>query len=264
MVSAFATTRRLVLGQEAVPAKANELAAIPALLARLAEGDGLKGALVSVDAIATNAAIAQAIRNAGADYLLAVKANQPTLRGEVEAAFAAAPPAALRTDTAIDKGHGRIERRTVSLLREVGWLRGGERRFPGEFRLPGPACLIRVEASSERGTGKAPGKVRAETRYYISSANLSAAGAARPSAAIGGSRTACIGCSTSSSATTSPASGRDTGPGTWPSSATSPSTSSDPQTTADPSSSTANSPDGTRNTSMPCSTCNSMNLDSEP
>jgi hypothetical protein len=41
LVSAFATTRRLVLGQEAVPAKANELAAIPALLARLAEGDGL-------------------------------------------------------------------------------------------------------------------------------------------------------------------------------------------------------------------------------
>jgi predicted transposase YbfD/YdcC len=179
LVSAFATTRRLVLGQEAVPAKANELAAIPALLARLAEGDGLKGALVSVDAIATNAAIAQAIRNAGADYLLAVKANQPTLRGEVEAAFAAAPPAALRTDTAVDKGHGRIERRTVSLLREVGWLRGGERRFPGEFRLPGPACLIRVEASSERGTGKAPGKVCAETRYYISSASLSAVGAAQ-------------------------------------------------------------------------------------
>ena len=174
LVSAFATTRRLVLGQEAVPAKANELAAIPALLARLAEGDGLKGALASVDAVATNAAIAQAIRDAGADYLLAVKANQPTLRGEVEAAFAAAPPAALRTDTATDKGHGRIERRTVSLLREVGWLRG-ERRFPGEFRLPGPACLIRVEASGVRG----PGKAHAETRYYISSASLSAAGAAQ-------------------------------------------------------------------------------------
>lgn len=53
LVSAFATTSRLVLGQEAVPAKANELAAIPALLAGLGEHDGLRGALVSIDAIAT-------------------------------------------------------------------------------------------------------------------------------------------------------------------------------------------------------------------
>ena len=48
---------------------------------------GLKGAIVSIDAIATNATIAQAITDQGADYLLAVKANQPTLRAEVEAAF---------------------------------------------------------------------------------------------------------------------------------------------------------------------------------
>ena len=54
LVSAFATTTRLVLGQEAVPDKASETTAIPALIARLAENDGLKGALVSIDAIATN------------------------------------------------------------------------------------------------------------------------------------------------------------------------------------------------------------------
>ncbi len=90
LVSAFATTSRLVLGQEAVPDKAGEVTAIPVLLARLAENNGLRGALVFIDAIATNAAIATAIRNAGADYLLAVKANQPTLRAEVEACFAAA------------------------------------------------------------------------------------------------------------------------------------------------------------------------------
>ncbi len=81
LVSAFATTARLVLGQEAVPSKANELTAIPVLLARLAEQDGLRGALVSIDAIATNGAIAKAIQDAGADYLLAVKANQPSLQG---------------------------------------------------------------------------------------------------------------------------------------------------------------------------------------
>ncbi len=52
LVSAFATASRLVLGQEAVEGKSNELTAIPALLAKLAENDGLKGALVSIDAIA--------------------------------------------------------------------------------------------------------------------------------------------------------------------------------------------------------------------
>jgi predicted transposase YbfD/YdcC len=173
LVSAFATTSRLVLGQEAVADKANELAAIPKLLQRLAEKDGLKGALVTIDAIATNAAIAQAIRDAGADYLLAVKANQPTLRAEIEACFAEAPPGAVETDIDHDKGHGRIEQRTVSLAREVDWLTG-DRRFPGEPRLPGVACVIRVESRSERA-----GKSRAETRHYISSADLTAAKAAQ-------------------------------------------------------------------------------------
>jgi hypothetical protein len=61
LVPAFVTTSRLVLGQEAVPDKANELTAIPAWLARLAEQDGLRGAVVSIGAIATNATIATAI-----------------------------------------------------------------------------------------------------------------------------------------------------------------------------------------------------------
>ena len=142
LVSAFATTSRLVLGQEAVEGKANELAAIPVLLDRLADGGGLKGALVSIDAIATNAKIAQAIKDKGADYLLAVKANQPTLRKEMESAFAAATD--VETSIDHDKGHGRIERRTVSVIRDVDWL-DGERRFPGELRLPHAATLVRVQ-----------------------------------------------------------------------------------------------------------------------
>ena len=168
LVSAFATTARLVLGQEAVPSKANELTAIPLLLARLAEQDGLRGALVSIDAIATNNAIAQAIRDAGADYLLAVKANQPSLRAEVEACFHAAPPGSVQTHTTHDKGHGRIEQRTVSVVREVDWL-SGQRRFPGELRLPGVACIVRVQAHVERSA-----RPCSETRYYISSASLDA------------------------------------------------------------------------------------------
>lgn len=172
LVSAFATTSRLVLGQEAVPDKANELTAIPALLARLGEQNGLRGALVSIDAIATNATIAAAITAAGADYLLAVKANQPTLRADIEACFNDVPPQTVGSHIEHDKGHGRIERREVSVIREVDWL-SGDRRFPGELRLPGVACLVRVRADVERA-----GQARSETRYYISSAALDAVRAA--------------------------------------------------------------------------------------
>ena len=168
LVSAFATTSRLVLGQEAVADKSNELTAIPILLARLAEGDRLHGALVSIDAIATNGTIAAAIRNAGADYLLAVKANQPGLRAEIEACFDAAPAGSIDTHTEHDKGHGRIEQRDIDVIREVDWL-SGDRRFPGELRLPGVASIIRVRTRVQRGQ-----TLHVETRYYISSAVLSA------------------------------------------------------------------------------------------
>jgi predicted transposase YbfD/YdcC len=170
LVSAFATTARLVLAQEAVPDKANELAAIPPLLERLGADDGLKGALVSIDAIATNEGVAEAITDQGADYLLAVKANQPTLRAEVEAAFAEAP--VIETCADLDKGHGRIEERRVAVLREVDWLEGG-RRFPGELRLPGVACLVRAETRVE-----SRGATRTEIRYFISSRALTATDAA--------------------------------------------------------------------------------------
>jgi predicted transposase YbfD/YdcC len=170
LVSAFATTARLVLAQEAVPDKANELAAIPPLLERLGAEDGLKGALVSIDAIATNADIAQAITAQRADWLLAVKANQPSLRAEVEAAFAEA--ARLETSIDLDKGHGRIEERRMAVLREIDWL-DGTRRFPGELRLPGAACLLRAETRVE-----STGQTRTETRYFISSRALTAAQAA--------------------------------------------------------------------------------------
>jgi predicted transposase YbfD/YdcC len=172
LVSAFATTGRLVLGQEAVEETSNETSAIPILLARLAEGGALKGAVVTIDAIACNPTIAAAIIDAGADYLLAVKANQPTLRTEIEAFFRDAPPASLDRVTDLDKGHGRIEERTVTLAREVDWL-SGDRRFPGELRLPGVAAIIKVVSRTElkdRG--------RFDTRYYISSAPLTAEAAA--------------------------------------------------------------------------------------
>lgn len=172
LVSAFATTGRLVLGQEAVDEKSNETSAIPVLLERLAEGGALNGALVTIDAIACNATIAAAVRDAGADYLLAVKANQPTLRAEIDAFFADAAPGTLETDHDVDKGHGRIEQRIVTVAREVDWL-NGEKRFPGELRLPAVAAIVRVVSRTELKDHS-----RFDTRYYISSADLTAKAAA--------------------------------------------------------------------------------------
>lgn len=168
LVSAFATTSRLVLGQEAVDDKASETSAIPVLLERLAQGGALSGALVTIDALACNAAIAGAITAAGADYVLAVKANQPTLRAEIEAFFRDAPASDLDQITARDKGHGRIEERRVTVAHEVDWL-DGARRFPGELRLPGVAAIVKVAARTELKD-----RCRWDTRYYIASAPLSA------------------------------------------------------------------------------------------
>jgi len=172
LVSAFATTARLVLGQEAVSDKSNEVTAIPILVERLAANDGLKGATVSIDAIACNATIATAIKAAGANYLLAVKSNQPTLRTEIEDYFASAPAEVLDTATDWDKGHGRIEERIVTVSREADWL-AGDRRFPGELRLPGVTTIIKVRSRTELKD-----RCRTDTRYYISSANLTAQAAA--------------------------------------------------------------------------------------
>src|SRR5215204_936085 len=109
LVSAFATNERLVLGQEACAEKSNETTAIPALLARLAACGHLTGALVSIDAVACNPDIAQAIVDGGADYLLAVKANQPTLHDEVAAFFDTAQAEEVEAVVEVDKDHGRIE-----------------------------------------------------------------------------------------------------------------------------------------------------------
>ncbi len=168
LVSAFATTRRLVLAQEATREKSNELTAIPVLLQRLAVDDGLKGALVTIDAIACNATIAEAVRNTGADYLIAVKANQPTLLKEFDLFFKHADPSALDLVRDVDKGHGRIETRTVAVARQTEWI-DGERRFPGEFRMPGAAAIVRVQSRAELKD-----RCRFETRYYLSSRAFSA------------------------------------------------------------------------------------------
>jgi predicted transposase YbfD/YdcC len=169
LVSAFAANSRLVLGQEAVDDKSNETSAIPVLLEKLAAGRSLKGAVVTIDAIACNPHIAQSIRATEADYLLAVKGNQPTLQADIEAAFEAAGKDPVEVDVDLDKGHGRIETRTVSVLRQVDWL-DGDRRFPGEVRFVDARAIVRVEARTELKD-----RSRFDTRYYITSSALSAA-----------------------------------------------------------------------------------------
>jgi predicted transposase YbfD/YdcC len=162
LVSAWASTQRLVLAQEAVAAKDNECAAMLAILERLT----LKGALVTIDAIATNPAMAAAVLAGGGDYLLALKRNQPTLHGEVAAVFDDPATSGLASITTLDKDHGRIETRTTTVSHDTGWL-AGERRYPGELRFPGLASLVRATTEVERA-----GKISRETRYFISSATL--------------------------------------------------------------------------------------------
>lgn len=169
LVSAFATTTGLVLGQEAVSEKCNELSAIPVLLERLGAEDGLKGALVSIDAIACNGTIATNIRKAKADYLLAVKANQPTLRGDVEALFETAAETDVERFADVGKGHGRIEQRDLAVIRQTDWLDAG-RRFPGELRLPDVAAIIRLQTRTQLKE-----HCRFEARYYITSSKASPA-----------------------------------------------------------------------------------------
>lgn len=172
LVSAFATNEKLVLCQEAVDDKSNELTAIPNLVDRLAASGALNGAIISIDAIACNAKIATKIIESGANYLLAVKANQPTLEAEISAYFDTAPKTKINTNSDVDKDHGRIETRHVRVSQEVDWL-VSERRHPGEYRFPALATLIMVEAEVVKA-----GRTSTERRLYISSARLSAAQAA--------------------------------------------------------------------------------------
>ena len=162
-----------MLGQEAVAEESNEITAIPALVERLAVNDGLKDAVVSIDAIATNARVATAIRDAGAHYLLAVKDNQPTLRAEIESFFASAlwpprwkaSPMSTKDTAALSKEPSRWLARSTGSTAVVA--------SPGELRLPQIATLVRVAARAELKD-----RSRFETRYYICSATLSAARAA--------------------------------------------------------------------------------------
>jgi len=158
IVSAFAARQRLVLGQVKVAEKSNEIVAIPKLLDMLV----IEGAIVTIDAIGCQREIAQKIIDKKADYVLALKGNQGTLRQDVEL-FANEQKANDFKDTTVsrhetvDADHGRIETRRTTVIHDVDWLQ--ERH-----RWPGLKAVVMVE--SERETSS---RTETETRYYITS-----------------------------------------------------------------------------------------------
>jgi predicted transposase YbfD/YdcC len=165
MVSAWASRQRLVLGQEAVDIKSNEITAIPLLLERLE----LTGALVTIDAIGTQSAIAKTIVARGGDYLLALKGNRPALFRDV-VDFFADPPADMIEPPHIttDADHGRIEERRHSVCHSTGWL-FSDRRYTDEPHFPHLAMIAMVDSQVER-----EGQKSSERRYYLSSVKLDA------------------------------------------------------------------------------------------
>jgi predicted transposase YbfD/YdcC len=155
MVSAWAVENRLSLGQVVVDEKSNEITAIPELV-RVLE---ISGALVTIDAMGCQKEIADQIRERGADYLLAVKPNQPTLFEQVEGAI----NEALEQDAedvdehqTVEKGHGRQETRTYAIFPAP------ESVDPGDLWRDLSAVGIAI---SERVDSK--GRHSMETRYYI-------------------------------------------------------------------------------------------------
>jgi predicted transposase YbfD/YdcC len=158
LVSAFAADAGVILGQHATATKSNEKTAIPDLLATLA----LEGCIVTIDAMGTQPSIAQAIRDQQADYVLAVKRNQPQLWEAMDdffALFQSAPtdktPHQVSED--IDKGHGRQETRRCYVFDALACL-------PNPGRWPDMKSFAVIEASREVN-----GKATQERRCYISS-----------------------------------------------------------------------------------------------
>jgi predicted transposase YbfD/YdcC len=164
-----AARQRLVLGQQAIDAKSNEITAIPGLLERLA----IKGALVTIDAMGTQTDIAEKILERGGDYLLALKENRPVLHADVERFFADAPKDAVATLQTTDGDHGRLEIRKHTVCHDVSWL-FSDRRYAGEVAFPGLAMIGMIESEVERN-----GKLERARRYYLCSTRLDAATFAR-------------------------------------------------------------------------------------
>jgi len=147
-----------VLGQVKVAEKSNEIVAIPKLLDMMA----IEGAVVTIDAMGCQRDIAQKIRDKKADYVLALKGNQGTLRADVKL-FVAEQKAngfkntTISRDETVDGDHGRIETRTTTVIHDLAWLRQ-------RHAWPGLNGVVIIDSRRE-----IDGKVERETRLYITS-----------------------------------------------------------------------------------------------
>lgn len=157
LVSAFAAGAGLVLGQRATAEKSNEKTAIPELLATLA----LAGCIVTIDAMGTQANIAQSIRARGADYVLALKDNQPMLADSARDFFTQFKTAPMRTPhtraETVEKDHGRLEIRRCFAFDQLDCLAKPE-------QWPDLKSFAVIESEPCMG-----GKTSIEQRFYISS-----------------------------------------------------------------------------------------------
>ena len=164
-VSAWACEAGVTLAQAFVGEKTNEITAIPELLEML----NLKGAVVTIDAMGTQRAIAGKIVEKGGDYILSVKGNQGRLHDEIRDQFAFAlrqlDPKALDSKRwsfaqTKDNGHDRAETRQIMACHDLEWM---EPTIRDEWK--GLACVIMVHRQTLLGAGK----TRSETSYYMSS-----------------------------------------------------------------------------------------------
>jgi predicted transposase YbfD/YdcC len=155
MVSAWSVSNGVVLGQVKTSEKSNETTAIPTLLDLI----DVKHALVTIDAAGTQTAIADKIVDKGGDYLLAVKANQPTLHNAVIQHFTGVGELYNNFEffETHDHGHGRDEVRRV-------WVGHAVQEIESAERWTRLSTLIRIES-----TRIVNGEQSTENRYYISS-----------------------------------------------------------------------------------------------
>jgi predicted transposase YbfD/YdcC len=156
VVSAWASATRLVLGQEAVAAKTNEITAIPELLGRL----DLTAQVVTIDAMGCQTAIARQIVDQGGGYVLALKANQADLLTNVRDSFALADGATLASTRLAEKGHGRLEVRTCRTITDPATL---------QWLDPTGAWPHLRSVAEVTGERRIDGEVTTHTRYYLTS-----------------------------------------------------------------------------------------------
>jgi len=158
LLSAYAAQARLVLAKQALDSKSNEITAIPSLLNLL----DLHGAVVTIDAMGCQKAIAEQIVRGGGDYVLALKNNHPQLCADVSLWLdTEADKGKLMVHETIEKDHGRIELRRYVLSNDLEWL-------DQKPEWMGLRAVGRVE--STRITGE---QTTTEYRYYLSTvANL--------------------------------------------------------------------------------------------